>query len=411
MTRTNGKRPLPPGWRWVRLGDVFDIQQGVAMSPKRREGVSPRPFLRTLNVQWGGVDLSSLDEMDFTDEEVERLRLQPGDVLVCEGGDVGRTGIWRGELQDCVYQNHVHRLRKRDETVVPDFFVYWMQAAFQVFRAYGGQESNTTIPNLSAGRLKNFWVPCSPTSEQRRIAARLSEQMALVGKMREAARAQVEAARALPGALLRKVFKSEEAQSWPRVRLGDVCQVQLGKMLSPASKTGPRPQPYLRNANVQWGHIDLGDVYRMDFTPAEERKFALQPRDLLVCEGGEPGRAAVWNGEMSPCYYQKALHRVRPKAGGFSPRFLMYRLWAASLGGEFLESHARTTIAHLPAIRLRKLPLSAPPLADQDRVVEMLDTGLRDAEQVEAVARRRLEAVENLPNALLEKVFGGFESA
>ncbi len=81
---------------------------------------------------------------------------------------------------------------------------------------------------------------------------------------------------------------------WRWVRLGNVCEIQLGKMLSPKSKGGTRPRPYLRNANVQWNHFDLSDIAEMDFDEKEEEKFALRRGDLLVCEGGEPGRSAVW---------------------------------------------------------------------------------------------------------------------
>ena len=104
-------------------------------------------------------------------------------------------------------------------------------------------------------------------------------------------------------------------QSWPVVELGSVCEIQLGKMLSPKSKMGTRPIPYLRNENVQWSRLELESVSWMDFTETEERKFRLQPGDLLVCEGGEPGRAAIWQGEIERCCYQKAIHRIRPRTG------------------------------------------------------------------------------------------------
>ena len=92
---------LPHEWHLSKIGDLFDIQQGASMSPKRREGKSPYPFLRTMNVLWGDINLSTLDQMDFTDAEVEKLELRPGDLLVCEGGDIGRTAIWNGSVSPC----------------------------------------------------------------------------------------------------------------------------------------------------------------------------------------------------------------------------------------------------------------------------------------------------------------------
>lgn len=180
--------PLPEEWEVARLGEIFEIQQGKALSPKHRAGKSPVPFLRTANVFWGRIDLSVVDEMDFTTDEVQRLRLLPRDLLVCEGGDIGRTAIWRGELQLCSYQNHLHRLRAKRE-IEPEFYMYWMQAAILLFGLYPGQGNKTTIPNLSKSRLAGFGVPLPHLPEQRRIARILAavDQKIEVEQKRQAA--------------------------------------------------------------------------------------------------------------------------------------------------------------------------------------------------------------------------------
>src|SRR2546430_15584275 len=93
--------------------------------------------------------------------------------------------------------------------------------------------------------------------------------------------------------------------------LHELAQTQLGKMLSAKSRTGVGARPYLRNKNVQWGRVEIDDVLHMDFSERDVDKFELRPGDVLVCEGGEVGRAAVWHGQIEGCCYQKALHRVR----------------------------------------------------------------------------------------------------
>jgi len=200
---------LPSGWRWVRLGEVFEVQQGASMSPKRRLGRNPKPFLRTRNILWGAVDTSLVDEMDFTDEETEKLRLQPGDLLVCEGGDVGRTAIWEGQLPTASYQNHIHRLRAKDDSVEPRFIMYWMQAAYQVFLAYQGAESRTAIPNLSGRRLKEFLAPLPPLSEQRRIVARLEAVQEKIRALKSVQAETDEELNRLEQAVLDKAFRGE----------------------------------------------------------------------------------------------------------------------------------------------------------------------------------------------------------
>jgi len=147
---------LPQDWQVAELGHLFAIQQGKALSPMAREGKSPAPFLRTSNFLWGRLGLSSLDEMDFTEEQLERLSLKRGDLLVCEGGEVGRTAIWHGQVERCSYQNHLHRLRAKNSEVCPEFYMYWMQAALLLLNLYIGAANRTTIANLSKSRLSKF---------------------------------------------------------------------------------------------------------------------------------------------------------------------------------------------------------------------------------------------------------------
>jgi type I restriction enzyme S subunit len=195
--------------------------------------------------------------------------------------------------------------------------------------------------------------------------------------------------------------------TWPIVELGDVCHVQLGKMLSPKSKKGVRPIPYLRNENVQWNRFDLADVSWMDFSESEEDKFRLQPGDLLVCEGGEPGRAAVWNGEIERCCYQKALHRIRPRERQLFPPFLMYRLWMSAFDAEFTRSHSKTTIAHLPREKLLRLRFPLPPYDEQQRLAAALSQQLAAADAAKHVAEEQLRLIDTISASLLRAVFGG----
>lgn len=162
---------MPKSWDVVKLGSIFKIQQGKQLSSKFQKGISPYLFLRTANVFWGRIDISHIDSMDFSPEEVEKLTLKKDDLLVCEGGDIGRTAIWDGQLSTCLYQNHLHRLRPLAEDILPRFYMYWMQVAFLYFRLYEGIGNKTTIPNLSASRLSLFLLPKPSFSEQKEISS------------------------------------------------------------------------------------------------------------------------------------------------------------------------------------------------------------------------------------------------
>lgn len=166
---------VPEEWEVVKLGEIFDIQQGKQLSAKEsKEGKIKKPFLRTSNLNWGHIDISSVDEMYFTLEELKKLKLESGDILVCEGGDIGRTALYRGELAECAYQNHLHRLRPKKNNVDVECFVFWMNHAINQKKMYTHSANRTTIPNLSSSRLKEFIFPLPPLPIQQKIASILS---------------------------------------------------------------------------------------------------------------------------------------------------------------------------------------------------------------------------------------------
>jgi len=113
---------LPEDWEVHKLVQLFETQQGKAFSPKHRKGISPFPFLRTSNVYWGRIDLTNLDYMDFTTEEVKKMALRIDDLLVCEGGDIGRTAIWEGQIEKCCFQNHLHWCAENCEIMYANSF-------------------------------------------------------------------------------------------------------------------------------------------------------------------------------------------------------------------------------------------------------------------------------------------------
>ena len=101
------------------LGELFDIGSGKTMSAAARDGTNKVPFLRTSNVFWDRLDLASLDQMAMSEEELETKNLLSGDLLVCEGGEIGRAALWDGSIERISFQNHLHRLRPKPERDKP----------------------------------------------------------------------------------------------------------------------------------------------------------------------------------------------------------------------------------------------------------------------------------------------------
>ncbi|QOJ27639.1 MAG: restriction endonuclease subunit S [Ignavibacteriales bacterium] len=164
---------VPESWEVVEIKSLFEILQGKQVSKTNRIGKNQKPFLRTANVFWGNIDFSELDKMNFTKEEEKKFRLIKDDLLVCEGGDIGRTAIWEYDHEEIYYQNHLHRMRRKTESIIPKYFMYWMSLIVQETSYVKDAGNRTTIPNLSKSRLGGLYFPLPGLSYQEKVVTTL----------------------------------------------------------------------------------------------------------------------------------------------------------------------------------------------------------------------------------------------
>lgn len=208
-SETRKPRPLPPGWRWVRLGDYLtDVQPGIACGEKSLfEGI---PHLRMNNISPDGrIDLSLLWRIPVSDTDLEKYRLQNGDVLFNNTNSVelvGKTALFTIENGDYVFSNHLTRLRTRNDVLRPGWLAFYLHFLWR--NRYFERVADRWI-GQSAVRddvLRSLMIPLPSADQQDALLARLEAQMAEVARLRAAAERQLEAVRALPGALLNEVF-------------------------------------------------------------------------------------------------------------------------------------------------------------------------------------------------------------
>jgi type I restriction enzyme S subunit len=199
---------------------------------------------------------------------------------------------------------------------------------------------------------------------------------------------------------------SEMPSGWVQAPLGQVATSQLGRMLSASRETGDHPKPYLRNRDVQWGHINVDELPVMDFGPNDAARFLLHRGDVLVCEGGEVGRSAIWHGQLTECYYQKALHRVRVSAA-LCPEFLLYLLRHYARTRAFERYTSGTTIAHLPQEDLRNLPVPIPPTAEQKRITAAIEEQFSRLDAGVAALERARQNLKRMRAAVLQAAVTG----
>lgn len=193
------------------------------------------------------------------------------------------------------------------------------------------------------------------------------------------------------------------ASDWPIVRLGDVIETNLGKMLD-AKKNKGEFKPYLGNSNVRWGLFELDNLAEMRFEDHEDERYRLRNGDLVICEGGEPGRCAIWRDELPEMRIQKALHRVRAKQG-LTNHYLYYWINLAARTGVLEPYFTGTTIKHLTGRALAELRLPLPPMSVQMDVVDVL--GAIDA-RIDNLRQTNV-TLESIAQALFKSWFVDFD--
>lgn len=179
-------------------------------------------------------------------------------------------------------------------------------------------------------------------------------------------------------------------KGWPKKKVSEIARHSLGKMLDKAKNKG-EPRPYLRNLNVRWFVFDLSDLLEMRFLPEEGDKYTVKKGDLVICEGGYPGRAAIWD-QDEPVYFQKALHRVRFREPEHA-KWCLYYLHAQDIEGTLKKHFNGAGIQHFTGEALARFEIPLPPLPEQQRIIGILD------EAFEGIATANANAEKNFQNA------------
>ena len=364
------------------------------------------------------------------DKAPEYTPIRLGDVLFAGSGEtideIGKSAV--NLMQNEVYCGGDVILFRPSQQVEPRYLGYAMDcrpAAAQ--KATMGR--GITVMHIYGNQLKYLTFPFPPLAEQaaivrfldhadRRIRRYIRAKQKLIALLEEQKQAIIH--QAVTGKIDVRTgepypsykdsgveWLGDVPEHWQIAALHHRYSQCLGKMLDSKRLTGNHSLPYLRNVDVQWDQINTKDLPTMDIPPDEYERYTVQQGDLLVCEGGEIGRCALWLGEVAKCGFQKALHRLRPRnACQDVPRFMHYALRAAAKGNAFNDGHL-STIAHLTGEKLRAHRFPFPPVAEQESLVCFLDGVLNQADYSVCCVRRQIDVLREYRTRLIADVVTG----
>ena len=315
------------------------------------------------------------------------------DILLSVRAPVGPTNL--APCQVCIGRG-LTAIRPSKELLTPYvlFFFKYFEAQLTL------KGTGTTFKAITQDVVKNLEIPVPPLPEQERIVARIEElfsQLDAGVKTLKTTKAQLAVYRQ---AVLKKAFDRVPI----RTPFGNISQSRLGKMLDKEKNIG-KPRHYLRNINVRWFNFDLNDLLEIRIKDNEIDKYSICKNDLVICEGGEPGRCAVWESNEN-IFYQKALHRVR-FTNGANPKFYMYFLWYAAQTGQLKPFFTGTGIKHLTGESIAKLPVPNPDNVIQNSIVQEIESRLSVCDSIEQTVNTALQQAEALRQSILKQAFEG----
>jgi type I restriction enzyme S subunit len=396
--------------------------------PEGFELTAPVATTAQINAE-GKFNLAAMPVRGFREDEFNRYSCKPGQILVVKSSGSatniisGKAGLVTQKEEGFVFSNFLLRITPDKNTVVPKF-VYALLTSHLTRERIKKMCSTTTYPNLSVPDYSSALLPIPPLVEQIQIANFLDHETAkidiLIDKQQQLIKLLKEKRQAVISHAVTKGLNPDVPmkesgvewlgavpEGWSVAKLSYRYEVLLGKMLDDKKITGAYLGKYLRNTDVQWDRINTDDLPEMDFRPDEQERFSVKKGDLIVCEGGEIGRSAIWEKGES-CFYQKALHRLRPAdSRKDNSRFMFYVLNDAVHQERFVSGAGKATIAHLPAETFKQYRFGFPPLHEQLLIAKHLDVIKAKFDLVEQKANSQIELLKERRTALISAAVTG----
>lgn len=194
---------------------------------------------------------------------------------------------------------------------------------------------------------------------------------------------------------------------WQVRKIKHVANIVLGKMLQSTEKEGYQYKKYLRAQNIRWEEVSIESVNKMWFSPRELSFCRLKEGDILVSEGGEVGRAAMWRNELSECYIQNSVNRLRVSESVINPKYLLYVIEGIGQAKVFENTVNRVSIAHLTREKLKEYSIPLPPLNEQRAIVKGIEESLRKIDKSVNGLQKSIDLLTEYRSSLISNVING----
>lgn len=375
---------------YVKLKDVCTINMGQSpSSDSYNENGHGVPFFQ------GNADFGERYPVTRKWCSAPTKMAAPEDILISVRAPIGAMNYAK---EECCIGRGLAALTPNREKVAPEYIFWLLKGKNEELNRKG---TGSTFKAIGRNILEETLVPNISLEKQTECAIILEKTYRVILLRKQ----QLQKLDELVKARFVEMFGDviHNSKGWEKRVFSEIATSRLGKMLDGKQRTGKYSYPYLANFNVQWFKFEIKNLNQMDFDENDQVEFELKDGDLLVCEGGEIGRCAVWHDEIQPCFFQKALHRVRCNRQIVHPDYLAWWFkYNCDHNGFAAIAGAKATIAHLPGIKMKQLQVTVPPLELQHQFA----TFVEQVNKSKAAVQKALDEAQLLFDSLMQKYFG-----
>jgi type I restriction enzyme S subunit len=396
---------LPKGWTLVKLGEIGEIVSGITLGRKVKNGTTRRvPYLRVANVKDGHLDLDSVYTIEATEKEIEKCKLQFGDLLLTEGGDpdkLGRGTFWANQIPECIHQNHIFRIRFDLDKYSSEFIALQIGSSLGKSYFLSHAKQTTGIATINQTVLAGCPLILPTLEEQKRIAA--------IARKCDRLRRTRRFTQQLSDTYLQSAFiemfgdPAKNPKQWPKIALEDVLvSVKDGPHVSP--KYSESGVPFLSTRNIRPGEIIWDDLKYIPHEDAEKfwKRDKPMKGDILYTKGGTTGlaKAIDFDREIA-VWVHIAVLKVRPD--------LVEPLWLENmLNSDYCYAQSQELTfgivnRDLGLKRMPKIAMYLPPIALQQKFAQIVQRYERLRTQQQEADRQ----AEHLFQTVLHRAFQG----
>ncbi len=418
---------VPEGWKVQKLKHVVKVNLSN-VDKKSNEGETTVKLCNYVDVYYNDYITPDLDFMEATasPDQIDKFTLRGGDVIITKDSesweDIAVPAYVPANLNGVICGYHLAHIRPNNLDIDGEY-LFWSFCAPRLNHQFRVEAHGITRFGIGKYSIDNSLLLVPSINDQKYIARFLDDRTRKIDSLIEKKQKLIELLKEERAAVINQAvtkgldprapmrdsgveWLGEVQEKWEVKKLKHIAEIVLGKMLTNDDKGGYFYKPYLRAQNISWQKVNTEDIKQMWFSEKELEQYRVKLNDLLVSEGGEVGRTAIWNNVIKECYIQNSVHKVT-MLNGNNPYYFLYLFFLYGQMGYFDSIVSKVSIAHLTREKLKEVFCPVPSITEQNQIVQYIEYEHAKIDRAASTIEKEIELLQEYRTALISEAVTG----